>query len=110
MQNKFKILKFCGLCIFALFLFADIFLILETPGLLWIAGILLWGSVVWAFKFSARVSVLLGVCLLCYVPFFLIFKKLEFAEGFAQWGYVFLIVGAVQLLLESLSAKKRPFS
>jgi hypothetical protein len=55
-------------------------------------------------KGKRSIEIALGLLILC--PCFLILKKDAFAEKAAIWFYVFLVIGAVQMVIEYFKDEK----
>lgn len=83
----------------------DIF-ILKFISVLWILFLLiLWILSIRHFKFKGKISVSLALIFLSLCPFLLIYKKEIIADKVANWIYIFLLIGLIQIFIDEINDK-----
>ena len=85
----------------------DIFVLKFTSDLLILFLTGLWILLVCLFKFKSDVSISLALGFLILCPFLLILGKESIAEKSAIWAYMFLLVGAIQMIIEYIREERK---
>lgn len=94
--SKYIILAFC---IFGIIF--EIFVITSTVDAVVIILTCVWILVIYLFKFSGKISVVGALVFLGLTPILLVIGKDFLAEKSANWAYMFLLVGVVQMAWEN---------
>lgn len=80
-------------------LLASIFLA-EISQLIMIIGILIWTFILAAYKLESRISFLLAILFLAISTIAIILSINTTAQNASVWAYVFLVIGAIQQIIE----------
>lgn len=88
-----------ALCIFGIIF--EIFIITSTVDWLILLFTCLWILVIILFKFKSKITIIGVLLFLVLTPILLVMKKDFLAEKTANWAYMFLLVGVIQLVWES---------
>ncbi|OQA93424.1 MAG: hypothetical protein BWY24_00442 [Microgenomates group bacterium ADurb.Bin219] len=100
--SKYIFLFYCFLGILL-----EIFIITSTLDsiILFLTG--MWVIVVRMFRFKAKISMIGSLCYLSICPFLLIYKKDLWAEKTANWAYLFLAIGVIQMFVEIFDEERQ---
>lgn len=102
--NLLKKTVFSKYLIFAICFFGvifEIFVITSTAEWLVYFFTIIWILDIYLFKFSYKISAIAALIFLGLTPILLTNQKDFLAEKAANWGYMFLLVGVIQLAIEN---------
>lgn len=86
--------------LYLIVLFISVFLTVLENTLIGTVFLILWGALIIMYKFESSISFLLACCFLLLSPLFLLFHFMNYAEHAAVVGYLLLLAGTFESIIE----------